>query len=276
VAFAEVERFLDTPVKHYSTGMYLRLAFAVAAHLEPEILLVDEVLAVGDAAFQKKCLRKMKEVSYEGRTVLFVSHNSSAIEQMCDRVFLMQAGRLHVEGSPSSVIARYLDDSSQEEEGDFDLLHHPARLPGCVPVIQRLKLYNESGLQSMRFHPDEAMVAEISVTSPIPISEPRVALSIETNAGQRITTVASFFQDGSLGSIEASARFLCTIPPLRLWSGRYLLSVSIANKYQGMIDGLHNAAWFEIVWGSNGFGNGETYSPDYGPVLTTSTWERIG
>src|SRR5271165_3754249 len=85
VAFAEVERFLDTPVKHYSSGMYMRLAFAVAAHLEPEILIVDEVLAVGDAAFQKKCLGKMSEVAREGRTVLFVSHNSAAIEALCDR-----------------------------------------------------------------------------------------------------------------------------------------------------------------------------------------------
>jgi lipopolysaccharide transport system ATP-binding protein len=110
VAFAEVERFLDTPVKYYSSGMYLRLAFAVAAHLEPEILLVDEVLAVGDAAFQKKCLGKMREVSGQGRTILFVSHNMSAIERMCGRVLLLQGGRLCEEGTPHSMIERYLAD----------------------------------------------------------------------------------------------------------------------------------------------------------------------
>ena len=108
VAFAEVEKFIDTPVKHYSSGMYLRLAFAVAAHLEPEILLVDEVLAVGDAIFQKKCLGKMGDVAKQGRTVLFVSHNMAAIAQICERALFLESGRLNLDGEPSSVISTYL------------------------------------------------------------------------------------------------------------------------------------------------------------------------
>jgi lipopolysaccharide transport system ATP-binding protein len=107
VAFAEVERFIDTPVKRYSSGMYMRLAFAVAAHLEPEILLVDEVLAVGDAAFQKKCLGKMGEVAREGRTVLFVSHNMTAVNQLCSRAVLLSGGRLALEGRTQDVVAEY-------------------------------------------------------------------------------------------------------------------------------------------------------------------------
>ncbi|HEX8501570.1 MAG TPA: polysaccharide ABC transporter ATP-binding protein [Pyrinomonadaceae bacterium] len=107
VAFAEVERFMDTPVKRYSSGMYMRLAFAVAAHLEPEILLVDEVLAVGDAAFQKKCLGKMGEVAREGRTVLFVSHNMTAVNQLCSRAVLLAGGRLALEGRTQEVVAEY-------------------------------------------------------------------------------------------------------------------------------------------------------------------------
>jgi lipopolysaccharide transport system ATP-binding protein len=274
VAFAEMERFLDTSVKHYSSGMYLRLAFAVAAHLEPEILLLDEVLAVGDAAFQKKCLGKMREVSQEGRTVLFVSHNISAVQQMCERVLLIDAGRLHEESTSDAVIARYLGDASREENGDFDLSNHPARLPLCAPVIRRLTLYGENGSPTMRFHPDDVMTAELFVRPDAPISEPRITLSIEDSAGRRITTAASYFQDNRLANIETPTRIRCRLPPLRLGSGRYLLSVSIANKYQGMIDGLHNAAWFEVVWRNN-FGTGEAYSPAYGPVLTTSVWERI-
>jgi lipopolysaccharide transport system ATP-binding protein len=109
VAFAEIETFLDTPVKHYSSGMYMRLAFAVAAHLEPEILVVDEVLAVGDAAFQKKCLNKMQNVRLEGRTVLFVSHNMSAVSRLCGRVVWLDRGTVRDDGAPSSVIARYLN-----------------------------------------------------------------------------------------------------------------------------------------------------------------------
>jgi lipopolysaccharide transport system ATP-binding protein len=108
VAFAEVERFLDTPVRYYSSGMYLRLAFAVAGHFEPEILMLDEVLAVGDAAFQRKCLDKMKQISSEGRTVFFVSHNLSSIQELCTRALLVEAGRLIEDGSTYDVSVKYL------------------------------------------------------------------------------------------------------------------------------------------------------------------------
>ncbi|MBA2603304.1 MAG: ATP-binding cassette domain-containing protein [Acidobacteria bacterium] len=112
VAFAEVERFIDTPVKHYSSGMYLRLAFAVAAHLEPDILLVDEVLAVGDAAFQKKCLGKMEDVARAGRTVLFVSHNMTAVQSLCGRAIWLSGGRLSDDGAPGRVVASYLQSAA--------------------------------------------------------------------------------------------------------------------------------------------------------------------
>ncbi|HEY0084154.1 MAG TPA: polysaccharide ABC transporter ATP-binding protein, partial [Pyrinomonadaceae bacterium] len=109
VAFAEVERFIDTPVKHYSSGMYLRLAFAVAAHLEPEILIVDEVLAVGDSAFQKKCLNKMQDVGQEGRTVIFVSHNMPAVTRLCPRAIMLGQGQILADGPTPKVIHMYLD-----------------------------------------------------------------------------------------------------------------------------------------------------------------------
>jgi lipopolysaccharide transport system ATP-binding protein len=109
VAFAELEKFLDTPVKHYSSGMHLRLAFAVAAHFEPEILILDEVLAVGDAAFQQKCYRKMQDVIREGRTIFFVSHDSSAVQRLCGRALLIESGRLKDDGPAETVVKRYLD-----------------------------------------------------------------------------------------------------------------------------------------------------------------------
>jgi lipopolysaccharide transport system ATP-binding protein len=115
VAFAEIEKFLDTPVKHYSSGMYVRLAFSVAAHLEPEILVVDEVLAVGDAEFQKKCLGKMKEVATEDRrTVLFVSHNLAAIQQLCDRCICLDSGRIQCDDEPTEAVAAYLHSRRSE------------------------------------------------------------------------------------------------------------------------------------------------------------------
>jgi lipopolysaccharide transport system ATP-binding protein len=133
VAFAEVERFLDTPVKRYSSGMYVRLAFAVAAHLEPEILVVDEVLAVGDAEFQKKCLGKMHEVSRGGRTVLFVSHNMAAIQALCSRVIVLQDGRKVADGDPSESMAIYLSHAKQVVA---------PRLRQPVPVGRSLELVN--------------------------------------------------------------------------------------------------------------------------------------
>src|SRR5262249_53251762 len=136
VEFAGTERFLDTPVKRYSSGMYVRLAFAVAAHLEPDILIVDEVLAVGDVEFQKKCLGKMGEVAGEGRTVLFVSHNVAALQHLTQRSLLIEKGQLVLDDTTSAVLSRYLasNDVSADDvaAGDevIDLRDHPNRLPG--------------------------------------------------------------------------------------------------------------------------------------------------
>jgi lipopolysaccharide transport system ATP-binding protein len=116
VAFSEVSRFLDTPVKFYSSGMYLRLAFAIAAHLEPEVLLLDEVLAVGDEAFQKKCLAKIENVSRDGRTIFFVSHNMNSIRRLCGRVFLVRSGRIDEEENTERAVAKYLADVSSLEQ----------------------------------------------------------------------------------------------------------------------------------------------------------------
>jgi len=121
VAFSEIERFLDTPIKHYSSGMYTRLAFAVAAHLEPDILLVDEVLAVGDAAFQRKCLGKMKAISHEGRTILFVSHNVGAVAALCQRALLLHDGKLLSDGPAAEVAATYQARSLTPVAADHDL-----------------------------------------------------------------------------------------------------------------------------------------------------------
>ncbi|HEV7428398.1 MAG TPA: ABC transporter ATP-binding protein [Thermoanaerobaculia bacterium] len=136
VAFAELDRFLQVPVKRYSSGMYMRLAFAVAAHLQPEILIVDEVLAVGDAAFQKKCLGKMNEVSQKGRTIIFVSHNMAAVQNLCNRVLWMDAGRIVNDGDPARVVGDYLKTTlttlSQQNWPD----------PASAPGNERIRLHH--------------------------------------------------------------------------------------------------------------------------------------
>ncbi|HVO47220.1 MAG TPA: ABC transporter ATP-binding protein [Steroidobacteraceae bacterium] len=140
VAFSEVERFLDTPVKRYSSGMTVRLAFAVAAHLEPEILIVDEVLAVGDAAFQRKCLGKMREVAGQGRTILFVSHNMAAVEALCDVGILLTRGRLSFLGDVRSAIGAYAAENSAIAAGTVDLAAHRDRRSGPRQYAQFLRL----------------------------------------------------------------------------------------------------------------------------------------
>lgn len=143
VAFAEVEKFLDTPVKHYSSGMYVRLAFAVAAHLEPEILIVDEVLAVGDASFQRKCLNKMQDVSGHGRTVLFVSHNMPAVVRLCSRGLLLEAGQVVADGRADEVAARYLSNAA---DGGTGRTWETGNVPGNADLrLRHVGLYLDDG-----------------------------------------------------------------------------------------------------------------------------------
>ena len=272
VDFAEVEKFLDTPVKRYSSGMYMRLAFAVAAHLEPEILIVDEVLAVGDAQFQKKCLGKMGEVSQGGRTVLFVSHNMAAIQQLCRRCVLLRKGTIAAVGAADLITQEYLTDASSGGDGCFDLKHHPARSPASKAIITKLKIVNREGRPAAHICPQDEVTFEITLDTPWPIKEPRMAIAIEDNLGRRLMTVASYFEAEALPSLQGKQPVRCHCGPFFLGPGRYLLSVSIGTKLDGLIDSLDGACWFDVVWGNN-FKHGEPYQTVYGPLLKTSTWE---
>jgi lipopolysaccharide transport system ATP-binding protein len=157
VEFAEVSQFIDTSVKRYSSGMHARLAFAVAAHLEPEILIVDEVLAVGDAAFQRKCIGKMDAVAMGGRTVLFVSHNMSAAAQLCNRGVLLSGGRLVRTGGIDEVVSEYVESGTLEHEAD---LAFPER-PNAAGSIRRISLSNEAGKKTTEFFNDERITLEV-------------------------------------------------------------------------------------------------------------------
>src|SRR5438067_10420636 len=161
VAFAEIERFLDMPVKHYSSGMYVRLAFAVAAHLEPEILILDEVLAVGDAAFQKKCFGKMSGVAKQGLTVLFVSHNLAAIGGLCQRVLVLENGALVFDGPTRAGIDRYVGTIAPQTGGNLDAAAHWG--PRRYAQITALGLRNEAGLPCETFFMGDPLVVELEV-----------------------------------------------------------------------------------------------------------------
>jgi lipopolysaccharide transport system ATP-binding protein len=275
VAFAEIERFLDTPVKRYSSGMYVRLAFAVAAHLEPEILLVDEVLAVGDAAFQKKCLGKMGDVTTEGRTVLFVSHNMGAIQRLCGRALLIGSGQLQEQGDPGIIVGNYLSDATVSDSGDFDTSNHPARAARYHPVIRRVILSSSDGSPRSQFYPDESLQVDLFLEPSSPIKGPRVAATIEDSFGRRIMTMASYFENAELpAEISRPCRLRCILSPLNLGSGRYLIGASIGTRYGGLLDSIDGVASLDVGWRDN-YHNGEPYLSVYGPVLTRSTWVEV-
>jgi lipopolysaccharide transport system ATP-binding protein len=217
VAFAEVEKFIDTPVKHYSSGMYMRLAFAVAAHLEPEILIVDEVLAVGDAEFQKKCLGKMGEVARHGRTVLFVSHNMSAVQTLCQKALYLVSGRIHKNGLAMEVIRDYLCEptlslcspSSRVELGtEFELLKLSLQ-PNVFPIGTVIKVSIQ-----IRATADVTLFGLCMIVSSE--LETRVAL-IDLRANQKPIRIAA----------SAEATFDAVIENVNLVEGRYKLGLHI-------------------------------------------------
>jgi lipopolysaccharide transport system ATP-binding protein len=188
VAFAEIERFLDTPVKRYSSGMYVRLAFSVAAHLEPEILVVDEVLAVGDAAFQRKCLGKMTDVAESGRTVILVSHNLAAIQQLCTRSLWLDDGRLREDGPTEQVVASYGSTFSGGGTGAFSV--RGVRGDGRVRLVS-YEVLNRDGHPVPLPVTGEDLVVRVNVEVTEPIAHPHCGISLWTASGVLLTSVSS-------------------------------------------------------------------------------------
>jgi homopolymeric O-antigen transport system ATP-binding protein len=201
VAFSEIERFIDTPVKRYSSGMYVRLAFAVAAHLEPEILVVDEVLAVGDAAFQRKCMGRMEEVARRGRTILFVSHNMAAIGRLCSKGLVLQQGRLSHAGSSESAITYYystLQYGANRSGHPGHVLY--ARAPSSIDshfAITRIELLDGQKNPVLAFHTMDPATFRIHYTSPRPVSRAAVVFSLSSADGSKLLLLSTQ-PDGSL------------------------------------------------------------------------------
>jgi lipopolysaccharide transport system ATP-binding protein len=228
VAFAEVEKFLDTPVKHYSSGMYVRLAFAVAAHLNPEILVVDEVLAVGDVAFQKKCLGKMNEVSRGGRTVLFVSHNMAAIENLCKHGVVLEHGKVAFQGTSKEAVHHYLNSLSGERDSTghiLDLSDVSDRRSMVGPLLKRMEFYTDQdrpvieGLQI-----GARLKIRVHFDLPNPTNSFNVGLGFNNVFGQRIFTAHSQFEPNrAAGERVGPQVFVCDIPSLTFMPGEYTL-----------------------------------------------------
>ena len=243
VAFSEVERFLDTPLKHYSSGMQMRLAFAVAAHLEPEILLVDEVLAVGDAAFQKKCLGKMDDVARHGRTIVFVSHNMTALRKLCPHAILIEGGRITESGEAEVIVSHYLQknlDSKLETVWDD---------PQAAPGDGRVRL------RSVRVIPQTSPDDPITIHTPLRIEftywnyVPDTVLNVSMilNSAEEVCVFASVsdFLPRPVGLI----RHTVTIPGDLLNAGSYYVNMIVVKDASVGILYQNNVAGFEVVEG---------------------------
>jgi lipopolysaccharide transport system ATP-binding protein len=268
VAFAEIEEFIDTPVKRYSSGMYMRLAFAVAAHLEPEILLVDEVLAVGDAAFQNKCLGKMSDVARQGRTVLFVSHNMGAITQLCPKAILLQSGRVELFDQSDRVVARYLVDAvSARSDVRFD----PQANSSSPAILTRFWVADPNGNPVAQANVTREFCIGLAILARRDVGNVDISVRFRNALGQPIFTTNLSDSTQGLSSLkEGEHSFLIQIPGHLLAPDTYSLIVAIHRPGVEMFD-LHDSGLvFQVS--ESGSRMWQYHGQAYGNVLVQLPW----
>ncbi len=255
VAFSEVEKFLDTPVKHYSSGMYTRLAFAVAAHLEPEILIVDEVLAVGDVEFQKKCMKKMGDVAGEGRTILFVSHNMGAVQAICGRALLLSHGQMKRIGPAAEVLAEYIQVSQSPD--DVPLTERRDRQGDGRFRFEEFRLLDALGRPTTCAVTGEDCTVRLRLSTPPPgaaMSSPLdVAVVIRDFRGRKLTELSSQFTNSSPRTVAEAREVRCLAPRLPLLAGEYRIDLWCSTRGEAQ-DYIQDAAVLRVEPG-NYFGN---------------------
>ena len=271
VDFAGVEKFIDTPVKHYSSGMGLRLGFAVAAHLDPEILVVDEVLAVGDAAFQKKCLGKMGEVASEGRTVLFVSHNMAAVQNLCGRAIILHKGRIRLDSSVDNAVQSYL--SSLQDAGAVSLAEREDRVGGKTFRFTEVTMLNKQKQPTNRIPMGDSVYFRINYTSSSAdkLRNVFVTIRIEDMLGQYLFSVDTRIAGEEFTTLPAKGMLECMIPALPLLPGEYRLYLSsTVNNEIG--DRIENAFRFTVD-AADVFGSGWIPRPHkHGSYFVEHSW----
>jgi lipopolysaccharide transport system ATP-binding protein len=262
VAFAAVEQFLDTPVKRYSSGMHVRLAFAVAAHLEPEILIVDEVLAVGDAEFQKKCLGKMQDVSSkQGRTILFVSHNMAAVESLCGSAILLAHGRNVTHGKTSVVVQAYLRDMSRASTTPLDQRTDREGSGDARFVSLTLEGPNGSHVSAFQCGTEATLHLVVENRTKGELRDFRVALGIDDEMGQRVALLDTMLVGAHMSGISPGRRNVhVVIPKMALMPGRYRLTLYAT--INGIVaDWIKDAAIVDVESGDY-YGTG--HMPEHG------------
>jgi lipopolysaccharide transport system ATP-binding protein len=270
VAFAEVEKFIDTPVKHYSSGMGVRLAFAVAAHLEPEILLVDEVLAVGDIAFQKKCLGKMSDVAKEGRTVLFVSHNMAAVLNLCDTGILLENGSISYAGKAPDVVHQYL--ATLDQWADTPLRERVDRKgSGLVRVVACRISHEPSGDPVTDIMLGDEAYIVLTVKAPEPI---RVFVGVEVKDAWGQLVFAFNSREGGYAPTvkQGESDIILHVPYLPFLEGKYTIDASIHSVYNlSFYDKIEKVSSF-VMHPKDVYGSGRPFTSRHGVVYIDHRW----
>lgn len=273
VAFAEVQRFIDTPVKHYSSGMYLRLAFSVSAHLKPEILIVDEVLAVGDAAFQKKCLGKMDDVAKEGRTVLFVSHNMGAIATLCDGAMVMDRGSVLYRGNTSEAISQYANLVGDDLGLSRDLHEWRNRSgSGQARIVWGGVSWEGESERLSCVTMGDTLLIQFDVERNIAISpsDLRLALVVSTITGTPVFHISNE-DDNFVFPDKDRDRISVRLPRIALFPGTYTVSFWVGNLHYDNYDYVRDCLRFEVVQGKVPT-RGNTMDWNNGLVCPASDW----
>jgi lipopolysaccharide transport system ATP-binding protein len=245
VAFSGVEKFIDTPVKYYSSGMKVRLAFSVAAHLEPEILIIDEVLAVGDAAFQQKCLGRMQHVAHEGRTVLFVSHNMGAISNLCDGALWIDGGCLRKKGSVNEIINNYLAHNSMFK-GRIDLQTFAKRKGDSLARFHWAAVKNASGNITNQFMMGDDIIMEIGIYSEKILNKVSLSLDWKTITGIPVLHIVDRDSGFTLTNIQGEKNIKVCIPNIPLYPGSYLISLWIGDLMGNDFDYIEECIQIDI------------------------------
>jgi lipopolysaccharide transport system ATP-binding protein len=272
VAFAEIERFIDMPVKRYSSGMYVRLAFAVAAHLEPEILIVDEVLAVGDAIFQEKCLTAMQRTASSGKTVLFVSHNMASIQHLCNRAVLVKAGRIVEEGAPRDVVKSYLSElSAAQQDGNVSVRDWPDRLTNGQARIVGFEITDAGGQPCRSIPVGGAVRFRIEAEIHEPVVDPCFGVIVHDQAGDPLLDLRSRHSGFRAGRVHGRVAVEGSLSSAGLYPGAYLLSPWITDNVDTCMD------WAKLcrkvqVYAAPGPHGDLKLDPQWGRYWVPSTW----
>jgi len=270
VAFAEVEKFLDTPVKRYSSGMYVRLAFAVAAHLEPEVLIVDEVLAVGDAQFQKKCLGKMQDVAaHDGRTVMFVSHNMGAVLQLTTRCIVLANGRVAFDGDSETAVEKYSSAGGYDQGTSFAVEFEPRKFMGNQNA-RILLLRFEKNAPQFSASEDFSFIVKIRANQPLP--QLRVSFTLFSADGTPVGGV--FSSDGQAMNLREEAEFRVRLPCPHLAPGHYYTGVGVGRGNPGSghvdFDVVLETLPFEVLPGKGEDGVLSSWTTSWGRIIFPS------